>query len=157
MFFEQPSLNAFANYSIGLSLGARDFLVENVKCIFYVLEHPLAAIQEMARAVIHLDQTYRAVRDYIVETIALHSQMPIAEKGRLHLRLLGDVLWTVGLFTVPSISMARINSMSIFVERSGAKVKAIAQTVSERASRVLPKIDLQRPIGYAEWFAYDQP
>lgn len=148
LFFESASLNSFANYAIGVGLGAHDFLVDNAECIFYVLRHPIESMREMVRAAIHYDETYRAVKETIVHTLETHSSLSVAEKGRLHTWVIGETLYSIGLITIPVLSLSKVEKFRRYVAKSAPKLRAAP----------LPRpAGLKRSLDVAEWFAHDQP
>lgn len=148
--------NEIVDYAVGLGLGVRDFLIESAKAIILLIEHPIASMQGMVRALINYQETYSAVKLLITNTILKYPKMGVSEKGRLHARLFFETLYMGGLLTVPSIGIGKLEALSRFVEKSGHKAKNMAAMLSERTKNMVPK-NWQGPISFAEWFAYDAP
>jgi hypothetical protein len=140
----------------GNPVGIRDFVVENVKCIIYLVEHPLVAMEEMVKAAIHYDETFLIIKNYIADVIARYPDMSVAEKGWLHARIIGDSFYMLGWVTVPTLSLGKFDALTRLVEKSGRRAKDLAASLSDRTTKIWPQsMSLQQPIGFAEWFAYE--
>lgn len=132
-------------YIAGTSLGLRDFVVENAKCVLNLFLHPVATVGEMTRAAVHYDETLIHIKNAVDRTLERYPSMSAYEKGRLHSRLLAEAFYMAGVLVVPSLGVAKFD------------LGAVSQKFISPLTRVSAKnsTSIQQAIGFAEWFAYE--
>jgi len=144
-------------YTWGFSLGLRDFAVENAKCIWTLITHPIATISAMGHAVIQYEETYNQIEKSVKTTWQRYPDMPIGQKARLHSRLVAESLYLVGAIGVPSVGLSKIKSLSVVTSKARLVLEPAVQKVVRPVTRLTSKNSSQigQTIGFAEWFAYE--
>lgn len=143
-------------YVWGFSLGLKDFVVENVKCIWALIRHPVSTTTEMFHAIVRIDETYAKITKVMHDTWLNYPMLSTLEKGRLHSRLVSESLYMLGAVGVPSVGISKIK---IFAGLSStrASLHPVMHRVLKPVTRLTSKnsSEIQQTIGFAEWFAYD--
>lgn len=144
-------------YAWGFSLGLKDFVFENAKCIWTLITHPVATIGEMGHAVIRIDETYANIEKAVKTTWDLYPDMSIAQKARLHSRVVAESLYIVGAIGVPAGGLSKIKTLTGLTKGAEVMVQPAMQNFMKPITRLTAKnsAEIQQTIGFAEWFAYE--
>lgn len=143
-------------YIWGFSLGLKDFVIENVKCAWALIRHPISTTTEMLHAIVRIDETYTKIAQVVEKTWEAYPNYSTVHKAWLHARIIGDSLYLAGAIGVPSLGLSKIKTL-VGISREGATLHPRVQQVLKPATRLTSKnsSEIQQTIGFAEWFAYD--